>query len=269
MPHVSTGARCPHLRSCRSRSSCLHSIGDVQKVALIAFFCLFPILLNTMDGVRAIDPTLIDTARSSNVPRWGADSASSCRGDADRRGHAHQPPLAVIIMVVAELLRARTGVYVLLISKNTFEFAPRWAAISSSGSSATASRGLHADRAPRAQFTPGRAGAPSSRRRSDARDRFAREDLRIRRQRHRGDPKYLVHRFEKEFVCVVGPPGAARRRSWRGWPARTDVLAAFLKGKPVTSSPEEMALVFQEYSRSLMPRASCATTSSSRSDTSR
>jgi ABC-type nitrate/sulfonate/bicarbonate transport system permease component len=38
--------------------------------------------------------------------------------------------LAVIIMVVAEYFSSSSGVgYVLLISKNTFEFAPMWAAI--------------------------------------------------------------------------------------------------------------------------------------------
>ena len=47
----------------------LHSIGNRQKVAFIAFVCLFPILMNTIDGVRGIDPTLIDTARSYGVGR--------------------------------------------------------------------------------------------------------------------------------------------------------------------------------------------------------
>ena len=38
--------------------------------------------------------------------------------------------LAVIIMVVAEYFSSTNGVgYVLLISKNTFEFTPMWAAI--------------------------------------------------------------------------------------------------------------------------------------------
>jgi len=47
----------------------LHSIGNVQKVSFIAFFCVFPILLNTIDGVRGIDPTLVETACSYGVPR--------------------------------------------------------------------------------------------------------------------------------------------------------------------------------------------------------
>ena len=63
---------------------------------------------------------------------------------------------------------------------------------------------------------------------------------------------------EKEFVCVVGPSGCGKTTLLKcvaGLLAPTSG-AAFLKGKAVTSPPEEMALVFQEYSRSLMPWAS-------------
>ena len=63
---------------------------------------------------------------------------------------------------------------------------------------------------------------------------------------------------EKELVCVVGPSG-------RGKTTLLKCIAgllpptrgrAILKGREVTGPPEEMALVFQEYSRSLMPWAS-------------
>ena len=44
--------------------------GDLRQAAsrLIAFFCLFPILLNAIDGVRGIEPTLMETARSYCIP---------------------------------------------------------------------------------------------------------------------------------------------------------------------------------------------------------
>ena len=60
---------------------------------------------------------------------------------------------------------------------------------------------------------------------------------------------------EKELVCVVGPSGCGKTTLLKcvaGLLAPTSG-AAFLEGKPVTSPPEEMALVFQDYSRSLMP----------------
>jgi NitT/TauT family transport system ATP-binding protein len=60
---------------------------------------------------------------------------------------------------------------------------------------------------------------------------------------------------EKEFVCVVGPSGCGKTTLLK---CVAGLLSpsrgrAVLRGKEVTHPPEEMALVFQEYSRSLMP----------------
>jgi NitT/TauT family transport system ATP-binding protein len=61
-----------------------------------------------------------------------------------------------------------------------------------------------------------------------------------------------------EFACVVGPSGCGKTTMLKCIaglmkPTRGEVL---LRGKPVTGPPEELALVFQEYSRSLLPWAS-------------
>jgi NitT/TauT family transport system ATP-binding protein len=58
-----------------------------------------------------------------------------------------------------------------------------------------------------------------------------------------------------EFVCVVGPSGCGKTTLLKCVagllpPSRGEVL---LRGSAVTGPPERMALVFQEYSRSLMP----------------
>ena len=63
---------------------------------------------------------------------------------------------------------------------------------------------------------------------------------------------------EREFVCVVGPSGCGKTTLLKCIagllaPTHGDVL---LRGKPVSGPPEELALVFQEYGRSLMPWAS-------------
>ena len=68
-----------------------------------------------------------------------------------------------------------------------------------------------------------------------------------------GDVSFSV--AEREFVCVVGPSGCGKTTllkcaSGLMRPTSGEVL---LRGRRVTSPPEEMALVFQEYSRSLMP----------------
>jgi NitT/TauT family transport system ATP-binding protein len=60
---------------------------------------------------------------------------------------------------------------------------------------------------------------------------------------------------EREFVCVVGPSGCGKTTLLK---IMSGLLAptggrVLLDDRPVTEPPEEMALVFQEYSRSLMP----------------
>jgi NitT/TauT family transport system ATP-binding protein len=68
-----------------------------------------------------------------------------------------------------------------------------------------------------------------------------------------GDVTFSID--ENEFVCVVGPSGCGKTTLLKCMsgllePSRGEVV---LRGKPVSGPPEEMALVFQEYSRSLMP----------------
>jgi ABC-type nitrate/sulfonate/bicarbonate transport system permease component len=108
------------------------SIGNLQKVSFIAFFCLFPVLLNTIDGVRSIDPTLIETARSYGVPRLERIRRLVFPAALPQivAGMRNSLALAVIMMVLSEYFSSTSGVgYVLLISKNTFQLGPMWAAI--------------------------------------------------------------------------------------------------------------------------------------------
>jgi NitT/TauT family transport system ATP-binding protein len=63
---------------------------------------------------------------------------------------------------------------------------------------------------------------------------------------------------EREFVCVVGPSGCGKTTLLKcvGGLLRPSSGEVLLRGRRVASPPEEMALVFQEYGRSLMPWAS-------------
>jgi ABC-type nitrate/sulfonate/bicarbonate transport system permease component len=42
----------------------LLGIGDEMKIAIVVFASFFPVLLNTVDGVRSVHPTLLDVART-------------------------------------------------------------------------------------------------------------------------------------------------------------------------------------------------------------
>jgi ABC-type nitrate/sulfonate/bicarbonate transport system permease component len=132
MPHIEWWRAMPPPALLPISVILLHSIENRQKVSFIAFFCLFPVLLNTIDGVRGIDPTLIETARSYGVRKleriWRLILPAALPQIV--AGMRTSLSLAVIIMVVAEYFSSTSGVgYVLLISKNTFQLAPMWAAI--------------------------------------------------------------------------------------------------------------------------------------------
>jgi ABC-type nitrate/sulfonate/bicarbonate transport system permease component len=132
MPHIEFWRAMPPPALLPISVLLLHSIGNRQKVAFIAFFCAFPVLLNTIDGVRGIDPTLIETARSYGVPRRQRIRRLVLPAALPQisAGMRTSLSLAVITMVLSEYFSSTSGVgYVLLISKNTFQLAPMWAAI--------------------------------------------------------------------------------------------------------------------------------------------
>jgi ABC-type nitrate/sulfonate/bicarbonate transport system permease component len=132
MPHIEWWRAVPPPALLPISIVLLHSIENRQKVAFIAFFCLFPVLLNTIEGVRGIDPTLMETARSYGIPRrerlWRLVLPAAAPQIA--AGMRNSLSLAVITMVLAEYFQGTNGVgYVLNISKNTYQMAPMWASI--------------------------------------------------------------------------------------------------------------------------------------------
>jgi NitT/TauT family transport system ATP-binding protein len=67
--------------------------------------------------------------------------------------------------------------------------------------------------------------------------------------------EFSIEIEEGEFVCVIGPSGCGKTTLLRcisGLLAPT-AGAVVLRGERVISPPDEMALVFQEYNRSLFP----------------
>jgi ABC-type nitrate/sulfonate/bicarbonate transport system permease component len=132
MPHIEYWRAMPPPALLPISVVLMHSIGDRQKIAFIGFFCVFPVLLNTIDGVRGIEPTLVETARSygmgpfERIRRIVLPAASPQIA----AGMRNSLSLAVITMVLAEYFSSTNGVgYVLLISKNTYQLNPMWAAI--------------------------------------------------------------------------------------------------------------------------------------------
>lgn len=102
-------------------------VGNGMKVLLIAFVCLWPVLLNTIDGIRGIDPTLTETARVYGVPRRATLPAAAPQVFAGMRTSLS---LAVIMMVISEMVASTNGIgFFVLQSQRTFAIPEMWSGI--------------------------------------------------------------------------------------------------------------------------------------------
>jgi ABC-type nitrate/sulfonate/bicarbonate transport system permease component len=107
-------------------------VGDSMKVFIIAFVCLWPILLNTIDGVTGIDPTLRETTRMYGIEGrerlWRVMlPAASPQIFAGMRTSLS---LALILMVISEMVASTNGIgYFVLQSQRTFALPEMWSGI--------------------------------------------------------------------------------------------------------------------------------------------
>jgi ABC-type nitrate/sulfonate/bicarbonate transport system permease component len=105
-------------------------IGDGMKVAVIAFGCTWPILLNTVEGVRAVDPVVEDTARAYRIDgmarlRHVVLPAASPQVFAGLRQGLS---VAIILMVISELFAASNGLgFAIVQAQRTFAITEMWA----------------------------------------------------------------------------------------------------------------------------------------------
>jgi ABC-type nitrate/sulfonate/bicarbonate transport system permease component len=107
-------------------------VGTSMKVFIIAFVCVWPVLLNTVDGVRGVDPTLQDTSRVYRAElrdriRLVVLPAASPQIFAGMRTSLS---LALIMMVISEMVASTNGIgYFVLESQRTFAIPEMWSGI--------------------------------------------------------------------------------------------------------------------------------------------
>nr|WP_232107959.1 ABC transporter permease subunit [Streptomyces gossypiisoli] len=86
-------------------------IGDTMKVAVIASGCVWPVLLNTVEGVRAVDAVMADTARSYGITGVARLRHVVLRSASPQifAGLRQALSIGIILMVISEMFAASNG----------------------------------------------------------------------------------------------------------------------------------------------------------------
>jgi ABC-type nitrate/sulfonate/bicarbonate transport system permease component len=107
-------------------------IDDGMKVTVIVFGCIWPILLNTVEGVRAVDSVVLETARSygvngtARITRVVLPSASPQIAAGLRQALS----IAIILMVISEMFAASNGLgFTIVQFQRSFAIPEMWSGI--------------------------------------------------------------------------------------------------------------------------------------------
>jgi ABC-type nitrate/sulfonate/bicarbonate transport system permease component len=123
----------------------LLGIEDIQKIVLISIGVFPPILLNTIEGVRSIDPQQFDTADVLQISRRRRITHVILPAAAPKifAGLRISMSIAVILMVISELFAATNGLgFRILQSSRQFRYVELWAGIVVLGVVGTVLNGL-------------------------------------------------------------------------------------------------------------------------------
>ncbi len=107
-------------------------VGTSMKVFIIAFVCLWPVLLNTIDGVSGVDPTLRETTRVYGISPRDRMTRVMLPAAAPQifAGMRTSLSLALILMVISEMVASTNGIgYFVLQSQRTFAIPEMWSGI--------------------------------------------------------------------------------------------------------------------------------------------
>lgn len=110
----------------------LLGVGDTMKVAFIALTVIWPILLNTIDGVGAVDTTQLDTARAYKISRTRVLRSIVLPSALPKifAGLRVSLSIALILMVVSEMIAATNGIgFEILTGQRSFRIVDMWSGI--------------------------------------------------------------------------------------------------------------------------------------------
>lgn len=109
----------------------LLGIGDEMKISLIAFAVLWPVLLNTIDGVRSVETLHIDTARVFEFSRAKVFFGIVLPSASPKifAGLRVSLAVALIVMVISEMTSSSGIGYNVVIAQRGFRMLDMWAGI--------------------------------------------------------------------------------------------------------------------------------------------
>jgi ABC-type nitrate/sulfonate/bicarbonate transport system permease component len=107
-------------------------IGNGMKVLVIISGCVWPVLLNTVEGVRALDEVLRDTARCFRMRRRSRLVHFVLRGASPQiaAGARQSLSIGIILMVISEMFAASNGVgFTIVQFQRSFAIPQMWTGI--------------------------------------------------------------------------------------------------------------------------------------------
>ncbi len=107
-------------------------IDDGMKVFMVAFASFFPILLNTISGVRAVDPVLLETGKTFGYGRWDIVRKILLPASASfvLTGMRISLAIALIVTVIAEMVAGNSGIgFYVLSAQRSFQVPEMYAGV--------------------------------------------------------------------------------------------------------------------------------------------
>lgn len=107
-------------------------IGNTMKILVIIFGCVWPILLNSVEGVRGVDQVLLDTARACRMRAWSRLCRVVLPAASPQvfAGLRQALSIGIILMVISEMFAASNGIgFTIVRFQRSFAIPEMWSGI--------------------------------------------------------------------------------------------------------------------------------------------
>ena len=107
-------------------------IGPEMRIAVITIGCLWPVLLNTVEGVRGLDPVLKDTTRAYRIHGWRRLFQFVLPGASPQivTGARQSLSIGIILMVISEMFAGKDGLGFMIVQfQRSFAIPEMWGGV--------------------------------------------------------------------------------------------------------------------------------------------